>query len=111
MQTTKIQTSVQTYLGAFGHGKPEVPAVLTLNNQGITVYPGAKPEHDFGPDGDKTPDVHLERRPKAWAISVSPDSTDISVVVTVFDDGGLSVTSADGRVIHMGNPVDAQSPI
>lgn len=108
MQTTKIETSVQTYHGIFGHGKPEVPAVLTLSSQGITVHPGLKPDHDFGPNGDRTPDVFLERRPKAWTISISPDSTENFVVVTVFDDGGFAVAAADGGTLHTENPREAR---
>lgn len=111
MQPTKIHTLVQTYLGALGHGEPVIPAILTLEDHGITVYPGQKPDHDFGTDGDITPDVHFERRPNAWAISVSSDSTDISVVVTVFDDGSLTVKAGDGRMVHMGNPVETRSLI
>ncbi len=106
MQTTKIQTSVQTYLETFGHGKPAVPAVVTLSSQGITVFPGTKPDHDFGPNGDRTPDVFLERRPKAWEMNISPDSANTSVTVTISDDGGVTVKTADGRIIHMEEPVE-----
>lgn len=100
MRMTTIQTSVQTYRETFGHSKPLIPAVVAISSHGITVYPGRTPAHDFQPDGDRTPDVHFERRADAWAISISPDSAEISVFVTVFDDGTVTVKAADGRLIN-----------
>lgn len=93
-----IRTALQTYTAMTGHGAPRVPATVKINDQGITLNLGLHDRHDFGTEGDRTPEVHVERRRDEWAISISPDSDDARLIVTVRDDGTIGVKGEDADV-------------
>ena len=98
MNDSTIGTSLPTYSEDSGHGEPRIPVRIHLN-QGMTVDLGLTEKHDFDPDGDRTPNVYIERREGRWQVNIDPDGLDIVVAVNIMDDGSVQVRDAKGNVV------------
>jgi len=75
--------SVLTYHQGQGHGEPQHP-IKVAGGQGLTVTLPA--------EGDYLEcDIYIERTDRAWTINISPDDTDIKLVLEIGPGGYLTV--------------------